>query len=87
MLILFSKLASFRMRHYKPDIAYLSDPNRPTKIAERFSELYDNEWTEAFEELIKRKRLPDREAIEILLCVVTVNTELILLIKIKFHLK
>ncbi|XP_060585554.1 uncharacterized protein LOC132741416 [Ruditapes philippinarum] len=65
-----SKLASFRMRQNNPDIADLSDPNRPTKIAERFSELYDNEWTEAFEELSKRSR-KESEAIEILLTVVT----------------
>lgn len=34
-----------------PNIADLSDKNRPTKLAERYSELYDNQWTDAFEVL------------------------------------
>ena len=34
-----------------PNIADLSDRNRPTKIGERFGELYDNEWSEAYEDL------------------------------------
>ena len=29
----------------------LSDTNRPTNLADRFSELYDNEWTQALEDL------------------------------------
>lgn len=32
-----------------PNIADLSDRNRPTKISERYQELYDNQWTDAFE--------------------------------------
>jgi hypothetical protein len=27
----------------------LGDPNRPTKIAEIYSEIYDNEWTDALD--------------------------------------
>ena len=34
-----------------PNIADLSDKNRPTKLAERYQEIYDNEWTDAFETL------------------------------------
>ena len=49
-----------------PYIADLSDPNRPTKIAEMISELYDNEWTNAFEALQTRK-VDDKEIINILL--------------------
>ncbi|XP_052263568.1 uncharacterized protein LOC127866794 isoform X4 [Dreissena polymorpha] len=44
-----SKLASASLTHNNPNIADLSDPNRPTKLSEAFSELYDNEWTDAFE--------------------------------------
>ncbi|XP_053400849.1 uncharacterized protein LOC128557481 [Mercenaria mercenaria] len=33
------------------DIADLSDPFRPTQLAEKFREIYDEEWTRAFEEL------------------------------------
>lgn len=34
-----------------PDIADLSDKNRPTKLAEKYQEIYDNQWTDAFEKL------------------------------------
>ncbi|KAL4231003.1 hypothetical protein ACF0H5_011376 [Mactra antiquata] len=36
-----------------PDIADLSDPHRPTKLVEKFRSLYDDEWTNAYEELDK----------------------------------
>ncbi|XP_053399529.1 reticulocyte-binding protein homolog 2a-like isoform X1 [Mercenaria mercenaria] len=49
-----SEIASARLRHNNPDIADLSDENRATKLAERLSELYDNEWTDLFEETKKR---------------------------------
>lgn len=32
-----------------PNVADLSDTNRPTRLAERYTELYDNQWTDAFE--------------------------------------
>ena len=38
------------MQDANPGITDLSDENRPTKLGEKFSELYDNEWTEAYEE-------------------------------------
>ena len=34
-----------------PMLVDLSDTNRPTNLADRFSELYDNEWTQALEDL------------------------------------
>ncbi|KAL3878814.1 hypothetical protein ACJMK2_031142 [Sinanodonta woodiana] len=40
---------SLLLRQGNQNIAVLSDPNRPTKLAERFSELYSNEYTDAFE--------------------------------------
>ncbi|XP_052794074.1 uncharacterized protein LOC128227500 [Mya arenaria] len=46
-----SSLASSKLRDNNPNITDLSDQNRPTKIAEKMSELYDNEWTEAFDSL------------------------------------
>ncbi|XP_052798489.1 myosin-9-like [Mya arenaria] len=46
-----SKLLGQRLTDANPNIADLSDQNRPTKLAERYSELYDNQWTEAFETL------------------------------------
>lgn len=44
-----SKLMGDKLSNKNPDIADLSDKNRPTKIAERFNELYDNQWTDAYE--------------------------------------
>ncbi|XP_045206667.1 uncharacterized protein LOC123558887 [Mercenaria mercenaria] len=39
-----------------PNIADLSDKNRPTKLGERYKELYDNQWTEAFETVYETYR-------------------------------
>ncbi|KAL4223381.1 hypothetical protein ACF0H5_016851 [Mactra antiquata] len=43
-----SHLVSSQLRDNNPNIADLSDMYRPTKIAEHYSELYDNEWTDAY---------------------------------------
>ncbi|XP_060554929.1 uncharacterized protein LOC132715857 [Ruditapes philippinarum] len=37
-----------KLRDNNPNIADLNDEFRPTKLAEMFCELYDNEWTNAF---------------------------------------
>jgi hypothetical protein len=44
-----SKVTGGNLTLDNPNIADLSDENRPTKLAEEFSELYDNEWTDTFE--------------------------------------
>ncbi|KAH3842744.1 uncharacterized protein LOC127876537 [Dreissena polymorpha] len=46
-----SKLLSNKLTENNPQIADLSDTNRPTKLGEKHSELYDNQWTNAFEVL------------------------------------
>ena len=46
-----SEVAGSKLKFNNPGITDLSDDNRPNKLAEKFSELYDNEWTEAFEKL------------------------------------
>lgn len=46
-----SKLAGDKLRQGNPDLADLSDPNRPTELGTRFSEIYDNEWSDAFEHM------------------------------------
>lgn len=46
-----SKLAGDKLRDGNPDIADLSDPYRPTQLGKEFSEVYDNEWSDAFEAL------------------------------------
>ena len=49
IIILFrlSTIAGSKLTHNNPGIADLLDKNRPQKLGEYFSELYDNEWTEA----------------------------------------
>ena len=51
MFIRYSKLAGESLSMGNVNVTDLSDTNRPTKLAEQFSELYDNDWTDAFEEL------------------------------------
>ncbi|KAK3602810.1 hypothetical protein CHS0354_026361 [Potamilus streckersoni] len=55
-----------QMSDGNPNITDLSDPNRPSKLGERFSELYDNEWTNAFEGLTVTFGMNDKEAIDFL---------------------
>ncbi|XP_053392094.1 uncharacterized protein LOC128554805 [Mercenaria mercenaria] len=51
-----------------PNIADLSDKNRPTKLSERFQEIYDNEWTDAFEVFVS-DRSDDEKAVSVLLSI------------------
>ncbi|XP_045211926.1 uncharacterized protein LOC123563277 [Mercenaria mercenaria] len=39
---------SSRLRDGNPNVVDLSDQNRPMKVGEQFSELYDNQWTDAY---------------------------------------
>ncbi|XP_053398653.1 unconventional myosin-XVIIIa-like isoform X3 [Mercenaria mercenaria] len=65
-----SKVAGANLTDNNPNIADLSDPNRATKLAEQFSELYDNPWTDAFEVL----ETPDeRRRIDFLLDIIVVR--------------
>ncbi|KAK3602819.1 hypothetical protein CHS0354_026370 [Potamilus streckersoni] len=50
-----------------PNITDLSDHKRPTKLGEIYSELYDNEWTNAFEVLTQTLKLNGEKAVELLL--------------------
>ncbi|XP_053399188.1 centrosomal protein of 128 kDa-like [Mercenaria mercenaria] len=61
-----STMASSKLRDNNPNITDLSDQNRPTKISEKMSELYDNQWTDAFDALEKQK-MQEREIIYTLL--------------------
>ena len=65
----YSKLAGESLAMGNANVTDLSDPNRPTKLAEQFSELYDNDWTDAFEELAD---LLDEEKIKLLLKILQV---------------
>ncbi|XP_060569581.1 uncharacterized protein LOC132727998 [Ruditapes philippinarum] len=62
------KLAVKKLQEQNADIPDLSDPNRAMKLSEKFGELYDYEWTNAFESLTDKKPgLPLKEAINVLL--------------------
>ncbi|KAL3878226.1 hypothetical protein ACJMK2_030593 [Sinanodonta woodiana] len=61
-----SRLMGQQMSEGNPNITDLSDQNRPSKLGERYSELYDNEWTNAFEVLTDNFGKNDKEAIDVL---------------------
>ena len=46
-----SRLASQQLTEGNPNIADLSDIHRPTRLGEMYSQLFDDEWSEAFEAL------------------------------------
>ena len=68
-----SKFTSNQLADNNPNIADLGDINRPTKLAEKFSELYDNEWTETFDLLTNTDGLNEEVAIKELLKTLQVN--------------
>ncbi|XP_052792502.1 putative leucine-rich repeat-containing protein DDB_G0290503 isoform X2 [Mya arenaria] len=65
LVLRLSKLAGEKLTKDNPNITDLSDPNRPTKLGEIYSELYDNQWTDAFEGLTQAG-YQETEAIEAL---------------------
>ena len=64
--------ASVRLRKDNPNLADLSDALRPTKLAEKYTELYDNNWTDAFEELHDKCSLSEGRVIKCLLKILMV---------------
>lgn len=50
-----SKVVGEKLTENHPMTVDVSDTNRPTNLADRFSELYDNEWTKALDDLNKVK--------------------------------
>lgn len=63
-----------KLSEKNPNITDLSDSNRPTKIAEKYSELYDNEWTDALETLTSENGIYTEEsAIQVLVTCIQVN--------------
>lgn len=67
-----SQLAGAKIIEENPNIADIRDKNRPTNLAEHFSELYDNEWTDALEELTDTESKSEEEGIKILFDIVKV---------------
>lgn len=64
-------MASSMLRYNNPNIADLSDENRPTKIAEKMSELYDNQWTDAYDAL--QNEMDEKDIIKFLLDILMVH--------------
>lgn len=62
-----SRLMGGQLSNNNPDIADLSDANRPTKLGEMYQELYDNEWTEAFEQCLVEFNQDESKGIRTLL--------------------
>ncbi|XP_045206665.1 uncharacterized protein LOC123558886 [Mercenaria mercenaria] len=73
LLTRLSATASAKLTDDNPNIADLSDMNRPTKLSEQYSELYDNEWTDAFDALTKTEKgnKHEEESCKLLLDVLT----------------
>ncbi|XP_021356604.1 uncharacterized protein LOC110452421 isoform X2 [Mizuhopecten yessoensis] len=68
LLTRMSKMAGDKLTHNNPAITDLSDPNRPQKLAEKYGELYDNEWTDAIDKMNPKKvEKQERVCIDVLL--------------------
>ncbi|XP_052219024.1 uncharacterized protein LOC127836425 [Dreissena polymorpha] len=63
-----SAMMSVKLRDNNPNIADLSDPNRPTNLMMMSNELYENEWTDAF--TVINSVLSERQTIKFLLDIV-----------------
>jgi len=57
-----------------PNVADLSDLNRPTKLGERYTELYDNQWTDAFDVLATNTNFDEMQIIFQLKSMLRVST-------------
>ncbi|KAL3879241.1 hypothetical protein ACJMK2_031547 [Sinanodonta woodiana] len=69
-----SIISSDRPIHAYTDIPSLSDKTRPSRLTEKMSELYDNQWIDAFNE-IKTMGVEDENAIGILLKILMETNE------------
>ncbi|KAL5012120.1 hypothetical protein ScPMuIL_010671 [Solemya velum] len=65
-----SALAAVRLKDNNPNITDLSDPNRPLKVGEKLTRLYDDEWTDAIEAL-EDEKVTELDGIKILLELLT----------------
>ncbi|KAL3879694.1 hypothetical protein ACJMK2_031981 [Sinanodonta woodiana] len=62
-----SEFGALQLTYNNPNIADMSDANRPGNLVEQISELYDNEWTDAYEYLTRTEGLQDEETVKQLL--------------------
>ena len=54
-------------------MADLSDKNRPTKIGEKFGELYDEEWSDAFDAFHTQLKYTEEKCLQVLLRILMVK--------------
>ena len=73
-----SKFATQQLTQGNPNIADLSDRNRPTNIGDKFGQLYDDEWSEAYNAL-KPYVKSDEEILKILANLIQVCWKLVLI--------
>ncbi|KAK3578308.1 hypothetical protein CHS0354_004218 [Potamilus streckersoni] len=64
-----SEMGAMQLTEGNPNITDLSDQNRPDKIAEKFSELYDNQWTDCYQVLVDPSTKSEQETVETLLSI------------------
>lgn len=50
----------------------ISDPNRPTRISQRYQDLYENQWADAYE-IVDRSTGSEAKTIETLISILTVR--------------
>ena len=64
-----------KLRDKNPAITNLNDPNRPLKIGEQYSEVYENEWTDAYSTMLDQESLnaTEKEIVSILLDILRVS--------------
>lgn len=64
------------MQFYFSEFAHftdLNDPNRALKVGEMYSQLYDNQWTEAYQYLDNTANLREDKILEILQRIIRVT--------------
>lgn len=74
---IFCRLSSFASKQLlagNPNMADLSDKNRPTKIGEKFGLLFDEEWSEAFESFSTKLKFTEEECLRVLSKILRVRT-------------
>ena len=80
-----SEVAGAKLSESNAAITDLSDENRPQKLGEMFSEIYDNEWTDAYEHLTNHaeSKMDEEDAICALSAILKVCRLAILIVHCK----
>ena len=68
-----SAITAAQVKENNPNFSDLSDPNRPEKLGEQMSLLYDDQWTDATEALADLK-LDDDAVVKTLLDILIVRS-------------